>query len=230
MPAHPDDQRGLVGVDEQQRGVLAGPGQREDRRFEAGLLGAVQAVGGPVPLGAYDDLGAALEDVVAHQPRVADDQVRAQPGGEQRVGPLVDPDEHRLGGAQPRAQVAQVALGALAAGHDDHGAALDRLSRRWAHRCRRAAGRAPAAGARWWRARRPAAGRRARPRAASIASATDATVSSSPRQTRSLAPVERVAVEAQRGRRRPAIRMTSGPTRSSTGMPAWTSSCGPRLG
>ena len=73
----------------------------------------------------HDELRAAAQRGLAGRVHVADDHVRRQPLLEQRVGAAVDGDDHRAHVADERAQRAQVALVADAADDDERRAVAE---------------------------------------------------------------------------------------------------------
>src|SRR3712207_9161775 len=63
--------------------------------LHAEVLDALEAGGAAVGVGVHDHLRAAAQHRVAHRVHVPDDHVRLVAGLLERVGPAVDPDEHR---------------------------------------------------------------------------------------------------------------------------------------
>ena len=197
VPADADDQRRVVGVDEQQRRVLVGAAGGEHHRLEAGLLGAVQAGRAAVEVGADHHLGAAVEHVLGHPARVTDHDVRAQ--RRRRAGRRRPRRRRPAPARRSRSQGLRSASSRSAPRADATTTTirlLQRGARPRARRCRRAAGRARGAGARWWRARRPASCDPSPARAASIAWATESRGEQLAAADDLLAAVEGVAVEA----------------------------------
>ncbi len=214
------------------------PGRGHELERQPQLLQAVAPGRAAVGVGVHDQLGAAAQRRLAGRVHVADDHVGRQARLEQRVGAAVDGDDHRAHVADERPQRAQVAL-MLDAAHD-HAASSGRGSR-WrsaAARSGRRAARAPRACARSCCARSARAPRR--PRGGAPRSRRARGRGRAPRRGRAAALAQRPPplgppsaghrLRRPAGRRRRATSNSASSGRSTSTMPASTSSCGPRFG
>src|SRR5204863_1890040 len=90
-----DQQAGPLVVRQQHRDVLARAGSGKRHRGQAEVLQPLQTRRAAIPVGVYDQLRAAAQRVVGDRVHVADDDVGAVAGLDQRIGATVDGEQYR---------------------------------------------------------------------------------------------------------------------------------------
>ena len=112
------DQARALGVGDQQRDVLAGPGSGQRDGVQAELTDPGQPGCAAVRVGVHDQLGPAAQRLVGDRVHVAEDDVGLVAGLEQRVRAAVHRDHHRLVLADVGPEGGEVLAVVVAADHD----------------------------------------------------------------------------------------------------------------